>query len=273
MGKKKSKISKQKQAKAAAKSLKSKVIKEQQHVQRKIVMANKQGVPGDGSARNKSKKKKTLSSSEQQDFQQQQTSMQERHMALIQQEKHVKDRRRGGKNKFSSSFTFQAPTLIVDDAKKPTAQLMKEITFQAQGWDGIGTGRDNEMQSSHQQHDQQQHQHQPQGATAISLKQVFQNSSLQQRHETSQQQQESISWNKSSNRFAALEVADDDNDEGTTNKQEATNNKMPLKFQFAPATFHFTPTITTTCTTSHPQMVTAATTSSIPTNNDIDPDL
>ena len=132
MGKRKSKISKQKQAKAAAKSLKSRVIKEQQ------VQVVKQPY------KNKKNGKRRSSSSmltENDDYKRQQVSMQERHLAEEQQRNATAIRKRGktNNNKLRSSFQFQAPTLIVDDAKKSTTQLMSEVTSKTQGWDGIGT--------------------------------------------------------------------------------------------------------------------------------------
>jgi hypothetical protein len=219
MGKKKSKISKQKQAKAAAKSMKSKVIKEPHQPRNK--QADK-AVAG-----------KKKGQSEKKDFEKLQASMQERLLAELQQEQRVKKNR----GKKFSSFQFTAPTLILEDAKKPTTQLMTEITTKAQGWEGIGNG------SSQQQ--QQQQQLAQAAGSFISLKQVFQNSSLQEKP-----RQRPLQLN-STNRFAALH-ADDEDDEDNSSK------KPTAKFQFAPATFQFTP-----ASFSMPSS----------TSNDVDPDL
>lgn len=140
MGKKKSKTSKIKQAKAAAKSLKCRVVKE--HPQQRT---------NNTAATSKKKKRKSC---EKEDFQRLQTSMRERHLAAEQQQKRSK------KKRDSSSLAFQAPTLIVDDAEKTTSQLMTEVTHKAQGWIGMGMPKAVTP------------------AQKINLQQVFQNSTL-----------------------------------------------------------------------------------------------
>lgn len=202
MGKKKSKTSKQKQAKAAAKSLKCRVVQEQ-HI--------KVETPG-GKKNKKSKgKRNSMDYDEKEEFRRQQASMHERQLAEEQQRKRMKR----GNNKKSNTkmFQFQAPTLIVDDAKKSTAQLLTEVTSKAQGWDGIGN--------------QQQQQTQAFGTTpqngAISLKTVFQTSTMLKPQ----------SMPESKNPFAAL-GGDDSDDEETDMK---TKESATALFQFAPATF------------------------------------
>jgi hypothetical protein len=218
MGKKKSKISKQKQAKAAAKSLKSKVIKEPHQPRNKqaakAVVGRKNGL------------------SENKDFEKQQASMQERLLATLQQEQRAKKNR----GKKFSSLQFTAPTLVLEDAKKPTTQLISEITAKAQGWEGIGNGGSQ----------QQQQQQQERGVSAaISLKQVFQNSSVQ-----GKPRQRPLQLN-STNRFAALHADDEDDEDNGANKPTP-------KFQFAPPTFQFAP---------------ASFAMPSSTSNDVDPDL
>ena len=214
MGKRKSKTSKQKQAKAAAKSLKAKVVrKEQVHV------ATDDGSGNKANAKNK----KRVMNGEYADFQRQQASMQERHMAETRRLK--SNKKRGKKN--ISSFAFHAATLVVDDAQKSTNQLMGEVANKVQGWDGL--------------HEQQQPQnitysnsalpsttnHQP-----ISLKQVYQNTQVQQQQQQFIQQKQK---QKKKNQFALLQNDDDDSDNEETGNGQLNGSK-PL-FQFAPPSF------------------------------------
>lgn len=196
MGKKKSKTSKQKQAKAAAKSLKCRVIKEQQV---KVEITN-------GKKKNKGKPN-SMDNDEKDDFQRQQASMQERQLAEEQQRKRMK---RGKSKKKGNMFEFKAPTLIVDDAKKSTTQLMTEVTSKAQGWEGIGNQPNEEGFGIAP----------PNGP--INLKQVFQNSTLLKPPPIA----------KSKNPFAALGDDSDEEEELNTKPESAA----PL-FQFKPASF------------------------------------
>ena len=204
MGKKKSKTSKQKQAKAAAKSLKCRVIKEQQV---KVETTR-------GKKTNKGKPN-AMDYDEKDDFQRQQASMQERQLAEEQQRKRMK---RGKNTTKGNMFQFQAPTLIVDDAKKSTTQLMTEVTSKAQVWEGIG--------NQHQQQQQQDGFGAAPPSGPISLKHVFQNSTLLKPPPIT----------KSKNRFAAL--GDDSDEEEQQMKPESA---VPM-FRFKPASFSISTT-------------------------------
>ena len=218
MAKKKSKTSKQKQAKAAAKSLKIRVVKEQRPQKEGSSANNPFGGTG-GKRRNNNN-----NTHENDEFKQQQASMQERSMATTQKEKRMRDRQRGRKGKpkaslASSTFAFSAPTLVVDDNKKSTTQLMTEITSKAQGWNGMGMG-------DIQQHEQQQ----PRQHTAISLHQVFQNSQQQQAKAPVRKP------SKSKNPFAALQNDDDDDDDDDDDGMQE-KRPAPSLLQFTPASF------------------------------------
>jgi hypothetical protein len=213
MGKRRSKTSKQKQAKAAAKSMKARVVKEQ------VVKhpATQQRSPPIGV-----KKNRGSPPGEDEDFRRQQASMQERLKAEIQQQRRFTKKLRGGKKKREvSSFAFHPPTLIVDDKQKSTTQLMKEMASKVHGWDGI---------SEQPQKKQQQEQTEAK-QSSVSLKHIFQNSTLQKRpaEQLIEQRQ------RVANRFFAL-----NNDENSDNEQDQSltlqQNSKSL-FQFAPPSF------------------------------------
>jgi len=236
MGKRKSKTSKQKQAKASAKSLKAHVIKEP-------LTKKKHQDTGDGMRSSspssdfalKGKHNKNAiqnsSSSEANDFQRQQDSMRERMMASVQKEERQKQkqkgRRKGQQSKtqqIQGAFAFSAPTLIVDDARKSTTQLMSEVTDKTQGWNGMMINDGNNSISVPQQ-PQQQQQHK-----AISLQHVYQTNQQQQQ----MQARKNRKLAQSKNAFAVLgDNSDDENDNGS-NKNSGNQTSV---FQFAPASF------------------------------------
>ena len=244
MGKRKSKTSKQKQAKASAKSLKARVIKEQPP-------RKERNNPFGNSSKPRKPKSSSNNLSEQDEFQRQQASMKERLMATTQREKQVKDRQRKqqrgrqqqqkeGQNQqpiVPSAFAFAAPTLLVDDNMKSTTQLMTEVTSKAQGWQGIGVESHN-ASGMVQHQDPQPPQHKP-----ISLQQVYQSASHQQQM---QQISRGPQISKSKNPFAALEHDDSDDEEQA--------RAPPTLFQgFAPASFSISKTPITGSSTTNAQ--------------------
>jgi len=260
MGKRKSKTSKQKQAKAAAKSLKCRVVNERH-------LSKKQQVPsGMPPLKGKGKRRKGTAPvlSEKDDYKRQQASMQERHLAEEQRRKIQKQQRgkklqhdtnasassvagQGATNSrvfAASSFAFQAPTLVVDDGQKSTQQLLTDLTQKTQGWDGIAP--------STMTDDLPAVVPQPQGA--INLKQIFEQTKLQQQQEF--QERYAV---ETKNRFAALANMDDDDDDeanGVGSNPQATTAPQSL-FQFAPASFSLATPVAT----------------AVGPSDDVDPDL
>lgn len=219
MGKRKSKVSKQKQAKAAAKSLKARVVKERVQV-------------NGNSAPSSNKKNAPRKNGEDAEFRKQQTSMQERQMAEIQQKKPTTKKRGRNNNtveKRFSSFAFQAPTLVVDDAKKSTNQLLGEVANRVQGWGGI-TGQEGSGEQL-----QKNNANDPFAPKLpISLKQVHQQTTLCSQYEQYQIQQSAQEKQQKNNRFALLQTDDDSDDEEKKRELQASTKSL---FQFAPPSF------------------------------------